>query len=329
MVSQYLKSLRGLLRVPTYLLLSLNFLLGLLVAGGGVTTRWWLVAAGLVAVGGWYVHATSLNDLSDYAIDQINLKSDPDRPLVTGGMSRRVLVLTAGLATAVTLAAAYALGPRAVILAGLLLVLNIVYSLPPLRVAGRGALALVLLPVGYVAYTMTLGAVAAGGPLTAGFGQLVAVCYAQFVARVSLKDYRDVLGDAKFGKRTFLLRHGSNAVIALALSGHTLAGIGGLAWLYPRSPLLAAAYGFLAAAAGMLLWRLRAAKSWPRQRVWISAYGRLVTGQIVVLILAGLQIAGYLRPGIGQAAVAVLVLSAFAWSSQRVVEQLSTASAGA
>src|SRR6185369_9913109 len=93
MLMRYFRALRGLLRVPTYLLMLLYYTIGFVAQAGSY--RWWAFGLGALAIAGWYVNATSLNDLSDFEIDQINLRDDPDRPLVTGALGRRDLVAVA------------------------------------------------------------------------------------------------------------------------------------------------------------------------------------------------------------------------------------------
>lgn len=44
----------------------------------------------------------------------------------------------------------------------------------------------------------------------------VGALYLGFIGRILLKDFRDVRGDALFGKRTFLVRHGRRATCAVS-----------------------------------------------------------------------------------------------------------------
>jgi 4-hydroxybenzoate polyprenyltransferase len=168
-------------------------------AADQVLAQSWKLGLALLAIAAWYMNATAINDLADVAIDQENLPGDNDRPLVTGaagpkevktvavvgGMAAVVLVLPLGLAAA-----------------GLMLVMlgfNVAYSLRPVRLSWRGGLALALLPLGYVGLTMGLGYLAAGTPLSPLLLAFIAMCYLQFLARISLKDYRDVTGDRHHG----------------------------------------------------------------------------------------------------------------------------------
>jgi 4-hydroxybenzoate polyprenyltransferase len=319
MVKQYLAAIRSLLRIPTYLLMLLYYTISFLVSRGGGGPGQYLLGA--LAIAAWYINATALNDLSDFEIDQINLKGDRDRPLVTGALSQRGLQAVAVASGAMALALAAGLSWPAAGVMVVVLLLNAAYSLPPVAISRRGGLALALLPVGYVGLTMTLGGLAGGSP-SLSLAVLAAICYVQFLARISLKDYRDVIGDAKFGKRTFLLRHGSVAVVKLALICHIAAAAAGTWWLYPHSPLRAAGYVCLAAMAATFLDQLRSAPDWPQQRVWIAAYGRLVTGQLSVILLDALATSGAIPALTQQTLLLALLVGTFIWSSQKVVANL-------
>ena len=68
-----------------------------------------------------------------------------------------------------------------------------------------------LLPLGYVAVPYLLGIFAVRSTITPNDLLLLGGLYAGFIGRIVLKDFRDVRGDALFGKRTFLVRHGRRA----------------------------------------------------------------------------------------------------------------------
>ena len=324
-VSRYVNAVRSLLRVPTYLLMLLYYTVAFIGAGGAGGA--WNYALGALAIAAWYVNATSLNDLSDYEIDQVNLPGDPDRPLVAGVLNRphlQVIALSSGVLALVLVAI---FGWLALGLMAALVALNAAYSLPPVVISRRGGLALALLPIGYVVLTMGLGSLAAGRIPGGWLAALIALSYVQFVARISLKDYRDVTGDAQFGKRTFLLRHGSPAVVRLALGCHLAAGLAGAALLYPTSPARAAGYVFLGTVAASMLMRLHTATAWPAQRVWISAYGRLVSGQLVVILLEVLVRSGAVQGNVRQYFLLGLIVATFAWSTLMVVRRQNNPSA--
>jgi 4-hydroxybenzoate polyprenyltransferase len=162
----------------------------------------------LAAVFAFLLFSVACNDLADEAIDRVNLPGQ--RPLATGALSRRefrIIGMTAG-AVALGVSAAIGLAGVIVTLAGMCVSAG--YSLRPVRLADRGAVASMVLPACYVAVPCLLGLLAAGGTRAVSPGALLLLggLYLGFIGRILLKDFRDVRGDALFGKRTFLVRHG-------------------------------------------------------------------------------------------------------------------------
>jgi 4-hydroxybenzoate polyprenyltransferase len=170
----------------------------------------------LVIVGTWFAALVALNDLGDEAIDRVNLPGDGGRPLVTGTASRRQVLLLGLGAAAVAVAVAWIESPAvgAVVTAGL--ALGAAYSLPPFRLCARGVVASAVLPAGYVAVPFLVGALCTDP--SPGMSTLAVLpgLYVVFMGRILLKDFRDVAGDALFGKRTFLVRHGRRATCAFS-----------------------------------------------------------------------------------------------------------------
>ncbi len=168
----------------------------------------------LAAVFAFVLCCVAVNDLADERVDRLNLSGDPRRPLVTGAATRRDLATIAVVAAAVALAGSGWLGvaPLTVTAAGLLV--GIGYSMPPVRLAARGAVAALVLPACYVAVPYLTGYTATGAPVRPATVFTLVGLYCGFVGRLLLKDFRDVRGDAMFGKRTFLVRHGRRATCA-------------------------------------------------------------------------------------------------------------------
>ena len=185
---------------------SLIVLLGSL-AGGSVSYQTFLAIIILVT---FYIHAASLNDYADRQIDEINLPGAKDRPLVTRSMPQKTLWRIHYAAGITTLILSMFYGMPAVVMTIAILAFDYAYSLKPLRITDRGALAQFTLPFAYVIYPFSLGywSLDAAGTFPI---LLVAGLYSGFIARLFLKDFRDVKGDSQFGKRTFLIRHGVGA----------------------------------------------------------------------------------------------------------------------
>jgi 4-hydroxybenzoate polyprenyltransferase len=163
------------------------------------------LAVTLAAVIGFLLYSVAFNDLADEAIDRVNL---PSRPLAAGLTWRRELVVIGATSGVAALAAAAVLGwrPLVVVVAGL--VLSAGYSLRPVRLADRGAVASLVLPACYVAVPYLSGLLAVRATLRPADLFVLAGLYVAFIGRILLKDFRDLRGDALFGKRTFLVRHG-------------------------------------------------------------------------------------------------------------------------
>jgi 4-hydroxybenzoate polyprenyltransferase len=155
----------------------------------------------------WYLHAATSNDYADRKIDEVNLKGNKNRPLVTRSITKRnlwILHIVAGFAS-LLLSLIY--GPTALLLTFIVLLMDYAYSFKPIRITDRGVLSQLMLPIAYVFFPLSLGywSVDTVNPYP---WLLLAGLYTGFIARLMLKDFRDVKGDKMFGKRTFLLRHG-------------------------------------------------------------------------------------------------------------------------
>ena len=192
-------------RPAVVFLLALSGLVGL--ALGGVADDPLAVGRLLVLVTAFVVYAVSCNDLADLEVDRVNLPDDARRPLVTGSAGARDVVLVAAGAAMVAVVAAGTQGLLAVCLTLAGLAVATAYSLPPFRISRRGVVAPLVLPALFVGLPFVLG-VLAGRDLRATDLVLLAALYVGFIGRIVLKDFRDVVGDRMFGKRTFLVRHG-------------------------------------------------------------------------------------------------------------------------
>ncbi|WP_042364297.1 UbiA family prenyltransferase [Streptacidiphilus neutrinimicus] len=215
-----LRLLFALSRPPVFVLLAVYAALGLTATGHGEDRL--LLGRVLVPVAAFLLFSVAVNDLADERIDRVNLAGDPSRPLADGlvrserpgaGIGdgrglRRELTAVAVVASVMALGSAASLGwgPGLAVAAGL--AVSAAYSLPPVRLSARGAVAALVLPACYVAVPYLVGRLAAHPTAHFGDGLLLAGLYVGFVGRILLKDFRDVRGDALFGKRTFLVRHG-------------------------------------------------------------------------------------------------------------------------
>ena len=268
-------------RPAVVVLLGLFAMTGLAQAGAGDDQ--WLLIKALVIVVSFLLFSVVLNDLADEAIDRVNLAGDRSRPLVSGSSTHTEFIAigaTAAVVAIVTSALVSALAV-AVVLGGL--GLSASYSLRPVRLADRGAVASLLLPAGYVAVPYLVGIFSVRSHLTASDLALLGGLYIGFIGRILLKDFRDVRGDALFGKRTFLVRYGRRATCAVSaacwVAGTvTLAGVRGL------NPAFVGAYVVFVAVALGLLRALAVERGARRDEAIISAIAIVGRGMIVTLV---------------------------------------------
>jgi 4-hydroxybenzoate polyprenyltransferase len=204
-----------------------------------------------------YVAATTANDIADRDVDRINHPGDPDRPLVTGEASERDLARLHTIAAAGALACGAALGLRGLLLATASLAIGWIYSLPPLRLSYRTYLSPLALGAGYVLVPYGFGLVAGRGSLAARDALFAGALYALFIARITLKDFRDRAGDAAYGKPTVLLRFGKGATCAVSLAALLAGDVLLLAFLRPPLGFALVVEALTAAVASRLyvLWR--------------------------------------------------------------------------
>lgn len=289
-------------------------LLGLFVAAGlaqgGESDAPLLLARALLVVAGFLVCSVVVNDLADEAIDRVNLPDDAARPLVTGAGARSEFPAIAAAAAAVALAAAATIGWHA--LATLVggLALSMAYSLRPVRLAERGAVASLLLPAGYVATPFLVGLFSVRTSVTAKDVALLAGLYVGFIGRILLKDFRDVRGDALFGKRTFLVRYGRRwtciaSGIAWTVGSFALVGVRN-----PTPALLAAQVAWVVLAL-VFLRRLAADLGARRDEHVISAIAIVGRGMVLTVIAhLGMTDAGWSVVRINAVTLALLAVLA-------------------
>jgi 4-hydroxybenzoate polyprenyltransferase len=261
------------------------------------------LAGVLVVVAGFLLCSVVVNDLADEAIDRVNLAGTHGRPLVNGAAVRSDLRIVAAVAGLVSVGAAVLVHPlaAAVVVAGL--ALSLAYSLRPARLCERGAVAAMLLPAGYVAVPYLVGLFAVRTAVAAADVVLLGGLYLGFIGRIVLKDFRDVRGDALFGKRTFLVRHGRRATCAVSAGGWI---VGSLALLGVRdlTPALVAVHAGWVLTALLLLRGLARDEGPRRDERLISAIAIAGRGMVLTVVAhLGMADAGWSAG----AAAAVLV----------------------
>jgi 4-hydroxybenzoate polyprenyltransferase len=241
----------------------------------------------LLTVTAVLLFSVAWNDLADEAIDRVNLPGQ--RPLTTGAATRSEFIVIGVVSGAAALAAGATLGWAVLLVTAIGLVLSAAYSVRPVRLADRGAVASIMLPACYVAVPYLIGLLARGHRLTAGDLALAGGLYLGFIGRILLKDFRDVRGDALFGKRTFLIRHGRRATCAVSAAAFVTGTAGMLVAIQHVTAPLA---GAEAVCLGCVLAALRALGAGPavrREEALISCIAILGRGMLL-LVLAHLSI---------------------------------------
>ena len=282
-----LRLLVTLTRPPVLLLLALYTALG--EAGAGQAESKTLLLRAVLPVAAFLLFSVVLNDLADEEIDRVNLPDDPRRPLAggsvrAGGALRREMLVVAAVAAAVALGGGLLLGlwPAVTVATGLCV--SAAYSLRPVRLANRGAVAALILPACYVAVPYLLGRLAAGPRPGGRDALLLAGLYVGFIGRILLKDFRDVRGDALFGKRTFLVRHGRELTCRFSAACWTAGGVLLLAAVPHRTSAFVGVTALQLGAALWLLNRLRSETHPRRETALISALAIVGRGMIIVLL---------------------------------------------
>jgi 4-hydroxybenzoate polyprenyltransferase len=267
-----------------------------------------------VIVASFLVFSVAANDLADAAIDRINLPGDRRRPLVIGTARRADMMLLLGCSAALTLGVAAVLNVAVFLTACCGLTISAAYSLPPSRLANRGAVASMILPACYVATPFLTGLFAGRSTPRPTDLVLLAGLYVGFIGRILLKDFRDVRGDALFGKRTFLVRHGRRSTCRLSAvlwTGGTLLIISTGGWTDTSTLTYAVlAFGVLA-----LLALLAGSDRPHRDELIIASIAILGRGMLLTL-LARDQLTGTHWSGAVQLTLA-LITAGQAWSMYR------------
>lgn len=234
--------------LPALVLLS-----GYVVGGGSLFISDWRLA--VLVVAGFLVHSglTIINDLSDRKVDVDN---DVDTIITKGSKKdvRRVWVssvalIVAGMVLTLVLPVFVQVGVWTMALLG------IAYNTKPLLLSHRPHLSIAALGVLYATLPFLVGYFMYAPEISWQI-LLLAVFWGCARAAISiLKDFKDVKGDKKHGKHTFLLRHGrkvtlvaSNSLAAVGLVGVVVVGLWFVAPVYQYLYIAT-----LAAAAGIIV----------------------------------------------------------------------------
>jgi 4-hydroxybenzoate polyprenyltransferase len=279
----------------------------------------WPYAWAALALGAAYVAATTINDVLDRDVDRVNHPRDRGRPLVTKEADERDLYVVHAFAVALALAAAVPLGATGLALAASSIAIGWAYSLPPLRLSYRSWLAPLVLGLAYVLVPYGFGVVARRAPLERGDAIFATALFALFVARITLKDFRDREGDALYGKPTLLLRFGKSATCLVSLITLALGDVLVLVFLRPPFLVAVIVQGFVLAIASRLhaLWRATDSRT---EQLAIGIGARMGNGLLLTL-LAWLLLTARQASVQERTALTAVLASAFALSFLALVSR--------
>jgi 4-hydroxybenzoate polyprenyltransferase len=249
----------------------------------GLTSIDALVLLMVLALASSYVSATSVNDIADREIDEINHPGDRGRPLVTGAARTADLWVLFVVSSVLAVALGLAAGPGAAGIMLLSVVIGALYSLPPARLSYRTFLAPLTLAVAYVGIPYWAGVVVVRESLQTTDLPLLTALYLLFAGRIILKDFRDREGDAAFGKPTFLLKYGKKSTCLASLCALSAGDALLIASLADRWWLAALLQLYIVSIA-IMLFRLYRERSSKDEQLSIGVGARMGNGLLITLL---------------------------------------------
>jgi 4-hydroxybenzoate polyprenyltransferase len=297
------------LRYRVAVMLWLFLLLGAARHGPLGPMAWDLLWAA-VALGASYVAATTVNDVADRDIDRINHPMDRGRPLVTGEASPHELLVVHVLAATIAVAAAAPLGWAPVGIVGISLLIGHGYSLPPVRLSYRTYLAPLVLSIAYVLVPYTMGTLVAEDGWAPADHLFAGALLSLFLARITLKDFRDREGDAAYGRPTLLLRFGKDVTCRVSLAALIAGNVLLLTAVTPPVVLAISIEAFVVA----IGWRLHAlwTADRPHEEQLAIGLGARMGNGLLVSVLAWFVLAAE-GASVAEALVVVSALATVYW----------------
>ena len=290
-LKKLLQNLLGLARLRTSLLIVFIYILGIVSIAADYGSAPKLdfqgvlkLILGVFVMMTCYLNAAALNDLADLDIDRVNIKNDSERPLLAGKISKKSTIAIISFSAVLAILVSLIISPISTGLVLAVLFFNYIYSFKPVRLSYRGLFPIALLPIVYVAFPILLAAQVTNRNLALETWALLIGMYLAFMSRLFLKDFRDIQGDQKFGKRTFLLRYGKLATIGTSIGfliGSTM--VISVAVL-PNDKHSLLALLFLNSMSVSILVKLNSTENFLQQGPLLSVFGRLQSGGIFVLI---------------------------------------------
>jgi chlorophyll/bacteriochlorophyll a synthase len=244
---------------------------GAVASGASTEGRWGLVVAGVVLAGP-LVCATSqaVNDWFDREVDAIN---EPHRPIPSGRMPGRWGLYVACIWTALSVAAAWWIGPWVFAAALLGLALAWAYSAPPLRLKQNGWWGNAACGLCYEGLAWVTGAaVMAGGAPSASSLMLAGLYSLGAHGIMTLNDFKSIEGDRRMGIGSLPVRLGEKKAAVVASCVMVLSQLAVIALLLSWGATLHAAIVAALVAVQVVMMRRFVAQPVARA-LWLSAFG--------------------------------------------------------
>jgi 4-hydroxybenzoate polyprenyltransferase len=230
-----------------------------------------------------YACATCVNDLMDWKIDQVNLQGHNDRPLVTGEGGRKDLYFLAAVLGLASLLLAFSVNLQVGILILIVLIINLAYSLPPLKISHKPLLTPFFLAASYTVIPYAMGVASVGQTIGAVDKFFLPAIFFLFLARINLKDFRDREGDLKNKKPTMVLVYGKNIVCAISIFS-ILIGVVFLFLAFQPHNWLVIGLSFYILEILFALSQLAKNKSKEKELISIGVAARLSTGMFLNIL---------------------------------------------
>jgi chlorophyll/bacteriochlorophyll a synthase len=266
------------------------FMCGAVSSGAGLEGRWWFVAGG-VMLAGPLVCGTSqaVNDWFDRHVDAIN---EPNRPIPSGRIAGRWGLYIAIIATLISAAVGWMLGPLVFLAALVGLAFAWAYSAPPFRFKANGWLGPLVCGLTYEGLSWFTGATVMLGALPSNEVLIILVLYSLGAHGIMvLNDFKAVEGDRQTGLTSLPVVMGVDRAARFACLTMALAQAAVIALL--------AAWGFAISAAVVAVLLLAQFAAMPRligdpakYAPWYNGVG--VLSYVLGMLAAALGLGGYI-----------------------------------
>lgn len=263
-----------------------------------------------IALASSYVAATTMNDIADRKIDSVNHPTSKGRPLITGEATEKDLYFVHLFAVAIVALFALLIGINALIILVLSLLINYIYSLPPLKLSYRTHFAPLILSVAYVFIPYWLGATVTHSEIRGQELFFIIGLLFLFFGRIILKDFRDRKGDALYGKPTFLLKYGKIATCWLSFVSIIFGNIFLFIGLATKNPIILFTLELFLISVLFMLYKLSQADDHEDEQTTIGI-GAKMGNSLLLTILGFLVLAEYGAPTQTQILFIVVMTAVF------------------